>query len=93
MQFDYDVIILGGGMAGLTLAMQIKQKQADISIAILELREEDAPLAAHKVGESTVELGTYYLREVLDLKDYLEEKHLYKHGLRFLFFTGSKRDN
>ena len=33
MQFDYDVIILGGGMAGLTLAMQIKQRQQDISIA------------------------------------------------------------
>ncbi len=63
MQFDYDVIILGGGMAGLTLAMQLKQKQADISVAILEMRKEDAPLSAHKVGESTVELGTYYLRE------------------------------
>jgi flavin-dependent dehydrogenase len=85
MQFDYDVIILGGGMAGLTLAMQIKQKQATISIAILEMRKKDAPLAAHKVGESTVELGTYYLREVLQLKDYLEKNHLHKHGLRFYF--------
>ena len=85
MQTDYDVIILGGGMAGLTLAMQIKQKKSDASIAIVEMRKEDAPQAAHKVGESTVELGTYYLREVLNLKDYLEENHLHKHGLRFYF--------
>ena len=85
MQHDYDVIILGGGMAGLTLAMQIKQKQPDISVAVLERRNNKAPIAAHKVGESTVELGTYYLRENLNLKDYLEKNHLHKHGLRFYF--------
>jgi flavin-dependent dehydrogenase len=85
MQYDYDVIILGGGMAGLTLAMQIKQREPKIKIALLERRKNEAPSAAHKVGESTVELGTYYLREVLKLKDYLEENHLHKHGLRFYF--------
>lgn len=84
-QFDYNVIILGGGLAGLSLAMQLKKNQPAISIAVLEKRKGAAPDAAHKVGESTVELGTYYLREVLGLKDYLEESHLHKHGLRFFF--------
>jgi flavin-dependent dehydrogenase len=37
------------------------------------------------VGESTVELATHYLREVLGLKDYLDEYQLPKHGLRFFF--------
>ncbi|HNP17061.1 MAG TPA: tryptophan 7-halogenase [Fulvivirga sp.] len=83
MQQDYDVIILGGGLAGLTLAMQLKQKEPSLKITVLERRKNEALDAAHKVGESTVELGTYYLREVLGLKDYLEEKHLHKHGLRF----------
>jgi len=82
---EYDVVILGGGLAGLTLSLQIKQRNPAISILILEKRAEDAPTAAHKVGESTVELGTHYLRETLQLKDYLEASHLPKHGLRFYF--------
>ncbi|MEO9258038.1 MAG: NAD(P)-binding protein, partial [Crocinitomicaceae bacterium] len=82
---EYDVVILGGGLAGLTLSLQIKQRNPAISILILEKRAEDAPTAAHKVGESTVELGTHYLREILQLKDYLEAAHLPKHGLRFYF--------
>ena len=82
---EYDVVILGGGLAGLTLSLQIKQRNPAISILILEKRAEDAPTAAHKVGESTVELGTHYLRETLQLKDYLEAAHLPKHGLRFYF--------
>lgn len=85
MAYDCDVVILGGGLAGLTLAMQIKGQESDISIVVLERRKDDAPIAAHKVGESTVELGTYYLREVLGLADYLEDNHLHKHGLRFYF--------
>jgi len=90
MQNNYDVIILGGGLAGLTLAMQMRQQEPTISIAILEMRAKAAPEAAHKVGESTVELGTYYLREVLGLKDYLEAEHLQKHGLRFFFSPDDK---
>jgi flavin-dependent dehydrogenase len=58
----------------------------------LERRESEADTAAHKVGESTVELGTHYLREVLDLKGYLEEHELPKHGLRFFFKNDTKED-
>lgn len=79
----YDTIILGGGLAGLTLAMQLKQQNAALQVLVLERRSGDAPDAAHKVGESTVELATHYLREVLGLKDYLDKYQLPKHGLRF----------
>lgn len=85
MKTNYDVVILGGGLAGLTLAMQLKKNEPQIEIAVLELRRAAAPDSAHKVGESTVELGTYYLREVLGLKDYLEAHQLPKMGLRFFF--------
>lgn len=82
---QYDVIILGGGLAGLTLSIQLKRKKPDISILILERRKDNAPKAAHKVGESTVELASYYLREVLGEKEYLEKHELPKYGLRFFF--------
>jgi len=89
---EYDVIILGGGLAGLTLSIQLKMSNPNVSILVLEKRPDDAVEAAHKVGESTVELGTHYIREVLDLKDYLDEHQLPKHGLRF-FFTPEHKDD
>jgi flavin-dependent dehydrogenase len=92
MQSKYDVIILGGGLAGLTLSIQIKRMNPAISILVLERRDSGATTAAHKVGESTVELGSHYLREVLGLKEYLEEFELPKHGLRFFFPTDNKDD-
>lgn len=87
-----DVAILGGGLAGLTLARQLKRAQADLSILVLEKNQQPAPEAAFKVGESTVELGSYYLREVLDLKNQLEQTQLLKAGLRFYFPAGDNRD-
>ena len=90
MQKEYDVVIAGGGLAGLTLSIQLKQANPNITILILESRDKAAAIAAHKVGESTVELATHYFREVLGLKDYLEEFELPKHGLRF-FFTDEKK--
>lgn len=92
MQKQYDVIIAGGGLAGLTLSIQLKQAKPDISILIMEYRDTIAPTAAHKVGESTVELATHYFREVLNLKGYLEEFELPKHGLRFFFTSNNKEE-
>ena len=92
MKNQYDVVIFGGGLAGLTLSLQLIKDKPDISILVLEKRKGSAPEAAHKVGESTVELGTHYLREVLDLKSYLDEKQLPKHGLRFFFSPHCKEN-
>ena len=62
---DHDVLILGGGLAGLTLAMQLRQRFADIDIHVLERRTHPVPHAAHKVGESSVEIGAHYFENVL----------------------------
>jgi flavin-dependent dehydrogenase len=82
------VLILGGGLAGLSLALQLRQRFAALDIVVLERREHPVPLAAHKVGESTVEIGAHYFSTVLGLKPHLEAAQLKKFGFRFFFNDG-----
>lgn len=78
----WDVIICGGGMAGLTLALQLRQQQPALRVAVVERTERPIASSCHKVGESNAELGSRYL-ESLGLREYLEREHLVKLGLRF----------
>ena len=87
----HDVIILGGGLAGLSLALQLKQRFSDIDILVLERRDHPVPEAAHKVGESTVEIGAHYFGTELGLKEHLRNRQLKKFGFRF-FFSEGRRD-
>lgn len=89
---SWDVVILGGGMAGLTLALQLRRECPSASMLILDRESHPVPEAAHKVGESTVELGAHYLRETLGLQTYLEECHLRKFGTRFFFRSASSSE-
>ncbi len=83
-----DVVVLGGGLAGLTFALQLRQRLPNCSITVLEKREHPVPEAAHKVGESTVEVAAHYFGEILNLKQHIKECQLPKLGLRFFFPSG-----
>jgi flavin-dependent dehydrogenase len=85
----YDVAILGGGLAGLTLARQIALEEPGLSVVLVDRLSRPLPDAAFKVGESTVEIGAQYLAGVLQLREYMTERQLPKYGLRYFMGGGT----
>ncbi|MEP6485387.1 MAG: NAD(P)/FAD-dependent oxidoreductase [Rudaea sp.] len=83
-----DVLIMGGGLAGLCLAIQLRRQLPALSVRVLERRKHPAPHAAFKVGESSVEIGAHYFDTVLGLKEHLDRDQLRKFGFRFFFNEG-----
>jgi len=80
-----DIIIAGGGLAGMSLALQLNIKNPALNIVIIEKNTFPVPATTAKVGESTVEIASHYFTEVLGLKEHFEKHHLKKHGLRCFF--------
>ena len=85
-----DVLIMGGGLAGLTLALQLRLRLPELDILVLERRSHPVPEACHKVGESSVEIGAHYFEEVLGLRQHLVQQQLKKFGFRFFFNDGAR---
>ena len=83
---SFDVVIMGGGLAGQTLALHLRKQMPGVSLAIVEPTVRPLPDAAHKVGESSVEIGAHFFDTVCGLREYLLEHQLIKNGLRY--FTG-----
>jgi 2-polyprenyl-6-methoxyphenol hydroxylase-like FAD-dependent oxidoreductase len=91
-QGHYDVAVLGGGLAGLSMALQLKKQRPESRILVAEKRADPPREAAFKVGESSVEVGAHYYREVIGMRDHLESDQLRKLGLRFLLPAGDNSD-
>ncbi len=83
----WDVVVLGGALAGASTALLLRRRNPRWSILIVEKSER----LGRRVGESTVETSAYFLGRVLGLTDHLNEKHLVKQGMRFWFYNSETR--
>ena len=89
---DHDVAIVGGGVAALTLALEIRSARPQTRIVIIEPNPHPAPEITHTVGESTVEVAAHYLRDRLGLADHLQTSQIRKMGLRMFFSHDGNTD-
>ena len=89
---DHDVSIVGGGIAAMTLALELHRARPGTRIQIIDPKPHPVAEVTHTVGESTVEISAMYLGERLGLTDHLQTAQLRKMGLRMFFSHNGNTD-
>jgi len=64
----YDVVIIGAGLAGLTLSRHLLL-YTNKSVLLVDKRKNPPREAPQKYGESLVQCSGYYFSKVLDLQE------------------------
>ena len=80
---EYDVVIVGGAVAGASTAIVLKRGNPKLRILVVEKTER----FDWKVGESTVEVSSYFLTRVLKQWSHLVRDQLPKQAFRYWFFN------
>jgi len=78
---SYDVVIIGGAVAGASTAILLKRKMPGLKVLVVEKTDR----FDWKVGESTVEISAYFLTRVLKQYDHLSREQLPKQAFRYWF--------
>lgn len=89
---DHDVVIVGGGVAALTLALEIRSARPATRVLVVEANPHPVAEVTHTVGESTVEVSAHYLRDRLGLGEHLRTEQIRKMGLRMFFSHDGNTD-
>ena len=82
---SYDVVVTGGAVAGASTAILLKRRIPGVRVLVVEKSDQ----FDWKVGESTVEVSSYFLTRVLKQYDYLCREQLPKQAFRYWFFNDS----
>ena len=77
----YDVVVIGGALSGASTAILLLEESPALKVLIVE----KSVAFSRRVGEATIEVSTYFLRNCLGLSQHLHQEHLVKNGLRFWF--------
>jgi flavin-dependent dehydrogenase len=88
MEAHYDVVIIGGALAGASMGLLLKRARPETRVLIVE----KGTAFKLKVGESTSEVGAAFLTRVLGLGTYLAREQIAKNGLRFWFQSPGNTD-
>jgi flavin-dependent dehydrogenase len=80
----FDVVVVGGAIAGASTAILLRRWHPELSVLVVE----KGAAFDWKVGESTVEISSYFLTRVLKLYDYLSREQIAKQGFRYWFHHG-----
>lgn len=81
METPYDVVIIGGALAGASMGLLVKRERPDAKVLIVERSQA----FDFKVGESTSEVAGAFLTRVLRIGTWLSREHIAKNGLRFWY--------